>query len=90
MYTIIDVIGTYPHADGILKEYPDSKLIILDYDEVNEVEDLKGSTVTIIRADGSEIHKKVLLSESRHGTVGIYLASTTKEEVPRLSKITWT
>lgn len=89
MYTIIDTIGTYPHATGILKKFPDSVLIVLDREEINKVNDLKGVSVKIVTPVGEVISKKVIFSEAKHGNVGLYLGSTSKDEIPRLSKISW-
>ena len=89
MYTVIDIISSYPHATGILKEHPDCLLLILKPEEIENVEQLKGMEAEITTPDGNKITKLILCSEVNHNVVGVYIAKSNNNEVPRLSKITW-
>jgi len=89
MYTIEDIISSYLHATGILKEYPDCLLLILKPEEINDIEQLKGLQAEIETPNGKKISRHILGSEVNHSVVGVYVANSCKEEIPRLSKITW-
>ena len=89
MYTIEDIISSYPHATGILKEFPDSLLLILKQEEINDTEQLKGWNAKIETPNGKRFSRPILGSEINHSVVGVYVASSRREEIPRLSKITW-
>jgi len=89
MYTIEGIISSYPNATGTLKEHPDSCLLILKPEEIKETEQLKGFKAEILDLNGKTISRNIIRSEVHHGVVGVYVAKTQKEEIPRLSKIQW-
>ena len=89
MYTIEDIISNYPHATGILREFPDSILLILKPEEINDIEQLKGWKAEIETPNGKRISRLILGSEVNHGVVGVYVANSRKDEIPRLSQIRW-
>lgn len=91
MYTIIDIIN----FRGWIHRYPDlvargeGILLVLDPSQISDKPNIPYNKVKILRPDKTTIELSVDEIEVRHKVVGMFIKGVYRDEVPRLSIISW-
>lgn len=92
MYRVVDTID---HRKSWIHRYPEymnrgeGVLILLDPNQISDISDISGKTVTVHKPDGNKVRFIVGNSEVRHSKVGIFIKNVFSDEIPRESLIEW-
>lgn len=92
MITITDIIEPTDHTLELdmFNGNKNSLFIVLDEEEINSTEDLKGYTASIIKPNCKTCEYKIIQSKvNKLGIVGLLLDDAKREDIPRLSKVRW-
>jgi hypothetical protein len=92
MYRVIDTII---YNETSMQRFPDiawrgeGLLAILDPDQIQELPDISGRPVSILRPDGSWIDLVAASSEVRNSVVAIFFEGASRGDIPPGSQFKW-